>query len=148
MAMIKHMLLFLLVPAAAVLAQPGQGRGLDRMRSEPLNLTAEQQEQINELQTGFQKQAIDLRAEVQKLQLELREEIQADQPNKRAIDATLDKLSAKQAELHKLRVYHQLDVRALLTPEQRKTFDARQPGPGFGMGMECARRPGGRMHRW
>ena len=145
----KHMILFLLIPMAAVLAQPGQARGgFDKMRGEQLNLTAEQQEQIDELQTDFQKQAIDLRADLQKLQLELREQMQADQPNKRAIDATLDKLSAKQSELHKLRVYHQLDVRTLLTPEQRQIFDARPHRQDFGMGRERGHRPGGRMHRW
>ena len=147
--MIKRMIPFLFIPMAAVLAQPGQGLdGFNKRTGWQLNLTAEQQEQIGDLRSGFQKQAIDLRADVQKLQLELRDQMRADQPSKRAIDATLDKLSAKQGELHRLRVYHQLDVRVLLTPEQRQTFDSRPHGLGFGMDRERPPRRGGHMHRW
>ncbi|MFB0515283.1 MAG: Spy/CpxP family protein refolding chaperone [Candidatus Neomarinimicrobiota bacterium] len=133
--MIKKLLPFLLVSGTMVFAQSWYGPGMCRLLwNEDLKLTKEQQEQITKLGTQFQTQVIDLRADLQKLRLELQEQLRAVSPNKKAIDATLDKINAKQGAIQKLRVNHQLDVRAVLTPEQREIFDSRPFKRGFGKG--------------
>ena len=119
-------------------------RGPDQML--PHDLDPEQQEQIMKLRDEFQVQAIDLRADLQKLRLTLRQQMRADKPNIRAIHSTVDQIAAKQGALEKLRVNQRLKVRALLTPEQRRTFDARPFRHGkdhFG-----GRRSHGRRRGW
>jgi len=111
-----------------------------------LKLTPQQVEQIQKLRTASQTKAIDLRADLQKLRLELHGHMQADKPNKRTIDATLDKIAAQQAALEKLRVGHHLEVRALLTDEQKQIFDARPFGCGGGKGYRGHGRGWGK--RW
>lgn len=139
--MINKLLVATLLMTTVVMAQPGRGFGKARMGwDDQLKLTSQQVEQIQKSRTAFQTKAIDLRADLQKLRLELRGQLRADKPNKTAIDATLDKIAAQQAALEKLRVGHQLEVRALLTDEQKQIFDARPFGRGGGKGL--------RGHRW
>jgi len=134
--MINKLLVAALLITTVVMAQPGHGFGKARMGlDDQLKLTPQQVEQIQKSRTAFQTKAIDLRADLQKLRLELNGQIQADKPNKRAIDATLDKIAAQQAALEKLRVGHQLEVRALLTDEQKQVFDARPFGRGGDKGF-------------
>ncbi len=148
--MTNRLLIAALLMTTVVLAQQGRGFGKARMGlDDQLKLTPQQVEQIQKSRTAFQTKAIDLRADLQKLRLELRGQLQADKPNKRTIDATLDKIAAKQAALEKLRVEHQLEVRALLTDEQKQIFDARPYGYGCGMGDRgYFRGHGGRGKRW
>ena len=144
----KHNLMMALPLATLVLAQPrgGPGDGAEGPLKQ-LNLEPQQQEQIFQWRTEFQFQAIDLRADLQKLQLKLRDQMRRDKPNTRAINGTVDEMSAKQGALHKLRVNQRLKVRALLTPEQRQTFDSRPMGHhGGGFGDHHAQR--GRQRRW
>ncbi len=148
--MINRLLIATLLMTTVVLAQPGHGFGKARMGlDDQLKLTPQQVEQIQKSRTVLQTKCIDLRADTQKLQLELREQMRADKPNQKAIDATLDKIAAQQAALQKLRVGHHLEVRALLTPEQRLIFDARPYGYGRGMGDRgYSRGRGGHGKRW
>ena len=150
--MINRLLIATLLITTAAFAQPGRGFGMARPGlGDQLNLTPQQVEQIQKLRTKFQTECIDQRADLQKLRLELRGQMQADKPNKRTIDATLDKIAAKNAALEKLQVGHSLEVRALLTDEQKKVFGSRPFGRGRGMGMGFrAPRQGlrGRSWRW
>lgn len=150
--MINKLLTATLLMTAVVFAQPGRGFMVARMGwDDQLKLTPQQVEQIQKLRTAFQTKAIDLRADLQKLRLELREQMRAERPSKRTIDATIDKIVAKEGDLEKLRVGHRLDVRALLTDEQKQIFGARPFGRGGRMGMGFrAPRQGfrGRGGRW
>ncbi len=120
--MISKLLAATLVITSIVFAQPGLGFRAARMGlDDQLKLTPQQVEQIQKLRTAFQIQCIDLRA---------------DSPNRRAINATLDKIAAQRATLEKLQVGHHLEVRALLTDEQKKVFEARPFGRGIGMVMK------------
>ncbi len=133
--MINKLLAGLLLMTTVVIAQPGHGfRAVHPGLDNQLKLTPQQVEQIQKLRTAFQTKAIDLRANMQKLQLELREQMRADSPNRRAINATLDKIAAEKVALEKLQVGHRLDVRALLTDEQKQMFEARPFGRGGGKG--------------
>lgn len=139
--MIKYILLVPLTLASLVLAQPMGGMGDGNMRPmQELNLEPRQQKQIMALRTAFQSQAIDLRADLQKLELTLGNQMRADKPDTRAINGTVERLTAKQGALRKLRVHQQLDVRALLTPEQRQIFDHRLMGHHRGADHRAHRR--------
>ncbi len=133
--MINKLLVATLLMTTVVIAQPGRGFGKAHMGwDDQLKLTPQQVEQIQKSRTAFQTKAIDLRADLQKLRLDLHGQLRADKPNKKAIDATVDKIAAQQAALEKLRVGHQLEVRALLTDEQKQIFDVRPFGHGGGKG--------------
>ena len=115
------------------------GRGEMMMRE--LNLTKEQSDKIADLRDRQARRAIDLRAQIQTAQLDLRKLMRADTPDKAAIGRQIDKLSGLRAELQKSRIGTMLDVRAILTPEQREKmrdrmgmeFDEDGPhGPGEG----------------
>ncbi|UCH09337.1 MAG: Spy/CpxP family protein refolding chaperone [Fidelibacterota bacterium] len=145
--MMKKLIPLLLMPLAVTLAQPGLGFGArHKAWDKDLDLTKEQQEKITDLRTDFQKEAIDMRADMQKLRLELQEQMRTDKPNRKAIEATVDKITAQQNAIMKARVNTHLGVREVLTPEQREKFDARPMKQGFG--RERGLRPGRGFRRW
>ena len=152
--MINILLIATLLITTAAFAQPGRGFGMARPGlDDQLKLTPQQVEQIQKLRTAFQTKAIDLRANQQKLRLELNEQLRADRPNKKTIDATIDKIAAQRAALEKLQVGNRLDVRALLTDEQKEVFGylpfGRGGSRGIGMGFRAPRQGlRGRGGRW
>ncbi len=113
-----------------------------------LNLTTEQSDKIEALKLDFQKQQIDQRADVQKLHLEMKELMRADKPNRKAINSTLEKISGKQLVMKKMHVNHRLDVRELLTDEQKEIFDQHAMRKGHGrQGNGMGSRHGGHGFR-
>ena len=119
--MTKYLLTAMLASASLAFGQP-EGGGRDRP---DLGLDPEQQEQIVKLRDEFHVEAIDLRADLQKLRLTLRQQMRADNPIMRTINGTVDRIAAKWGSLEKLRIKQNIEARALLTPDQRRTFDAR-----------------------
>jgi Spy/CpxP family protein refolding chaperone len=117
-----------------------------------LQLTKEQREQIMEIRSNLQKQMIDLQADQKKLHLDLHEQLRKDKPNRKTIDATLAAINNKQGAIKKLHVDQHLQVREILTPEQRDKFDSRPIKSGRfdkGRGKRGRRHhPGGKMQRW
>jgi len=145
--MMKKLIPILLIAMTVAWAQPGRGFGHFGMAPDKgLNLTEKQQEQITKLHTQTQTKAIDLRADLEKLQLELRGQLRADSPNKKVIDATVDKIAAKRGALQKLHLNNHLEVRAVLTPEQRELFDSRSSKRGLSKGH--GHRKGHSFRRW
>ncbi len=117
----KYLLTAMLASASLAFGQPEGGH-----RNRPdLGLDPEQREQIVKLREDFQVEAIDLRADLQKLRLTLRQQMRVDNPNMRTINGTVDRIAAKQGVLAMLRIKQNIEARALLTPDQRRTFDAR-----------------------
>lgn len=119
----SYIAISLLVLMAGLSAQGRGGFGRGIGWNDDLNLTTEQIKQIDGFRTDFRKAQIDVRADMQKLRLELKELMQVDNPNQKAIDAQLEKIQDKELALEKLRVRHQLEVRSLLTDEQKVLFD-------------------------
>ncbi|MFC1550399.1 Spy/CpxP family protein refolding chaperone [Candidatus Neomarinimicrobiota bacterium] len=116
--------------SAVVLAQPEPGncanKGEHRAKlMDELNLTNDQQKQIDNLRESMQLKAIDMKADVQKLEIKLESEMKADNSSKKSIMAIADKLNAKRGELQRMHISHRFDVRQLLTVEQRQIFDSR-----------------------
>jgi len=113
--------------------------GRDMMMRD-LNLTKEQSDKIADLRDKQERRAIDLRAQIQTAQLDLRKLMRADKPDKAAIGKQIDRVSALRADLQKSRVGTMLDVREILTPEQREKMRGRMgmmdgdapPAPGEG----------------
>lgn len=120
-------------------AHPGEGmsRGEERSRHQDmmqkLDLTDEQSKKIEDIRYQHQKKAIALRADLESGRLDLGRLMRADQPDRRAIEAQIDKLSATRTTLEKDRVGQLLEMRAVLTPEQLKTWREMHGGMHRGM---------------
>ena len=106
-----------------------------------LNLTKEQSDKIADLRDKQERRSIELRAQIQTAQLDMRKLMRADKPDKAAIGRQIDKVSGLRADLQKSRVGTMLDVREILTPEQREKMRGRlglmdgdegPPAPGMG----------------
>ncbi len=99
----------------------GAGNGPQTMLSE-LNLTVEQEKQMQDLRFDRETVTIKLRAELQQERLLLRKLRQADDPNKKKLYAQIDKVGAIKIKMDKSRVDHMLKVRKVLTVDQFKVF--------------------------
>ena len=90
---------------------------------------------------------IDLRANLQKAELDMEPLMNADEPNRAAIEAQIDKVVAARAGLEKANSNFLLDIRMKLTPDQWKEIKNFRAEGGM---REMHRRwgqagPGGRM---
>lgn len=122
--------LALLLGGATAIAQPGPGQAAHKpagpaMRHqlmERLNLTDQQKEQIAKLRADFQKKMIAQRAKVQSLRVDMRTEIGSDDPDRATIEKISRNINDVQGQMKLDRIDHLFAVKAVLTPEQQKTF--------------------------
>lgn len=142
-----------LLGLAAVLAwqpalaqeKPAPPPGLGVMCKHIPNLTDEQKQKIEELQKAFLKEIQPLRNQLRSERFALMSLKTANNPDQKAINAKIDALAKLQAEIEKKEVAHLLQIRSLLTDEQRAAMEARlwfgRPGgkarPGLGKGRPC-----------
>ncbi len=144
----------LMLIAAGAVAQPGPGQHLMNCRETmqkslmgKLNLTDSQKDQISKLRYQFQKQQIQTRAKIADARLDLRQLLHSDSPDRSAVEKAVRAITDLQGQQKLNLVDHLFAVRAILTPEQQKTFKEFM-GPGaFGresMGMRGWMRGG--MH--
>jgi Spy/CpxP family protein refolding chaperone len=106
-----------------------------------LDLTPEQRDRITELHERQARKAIQARADLETARLDMRKLMRADTPDRRALDTQIDRIAGLEAGLRKDRVATLLDVRALLTPDQRKKLETMRDGawgrgPGWGGGWD------------
>jgi len=87
-----------------------------------LNLTDTQKDKITSLRESHQKAMIDLRAQVQKDMLDLKELKTNENPSRNDVLSAVEKLNKSKDAMALARANHQMDVREVLTLEQRKTF--------------------------
>jgi Spy/CpxP family protein refolding chaperone len=107
-----------------------------------LDLSARQKEQIQGIRQEQQRRMIQMRADIQKASLDLREMMRSENPNRSRIDAAIDRLAGLRADAHKARVATHLEVRSVLTEEQRRKL--REPSTERGSHRPRGqRRPGG-----
>ena len=90
-----------------------------RDRMAELNLSENQKERIAEVRESHQRERIQTQADLRLARLELRKLMRAEDPNQDAIDDQIDRMSSIRAEMMKSRVDQRLEVREILTPEQR-----------------------------
>ena len=93
-----------------------------------LDLTAEQRDKIADLHDRQARKVIGMRSEIRIAGLDLRKLLRAEQPNRVAIDGQIDKIAKLRADLRKAQVGTMLEIRAVLTPEQRKKLRDRMMG--------------------
>lgn len=125
-----------------LMAQPGKARGFYGW-SDQLDLTTEQIQEINKLRTDYMKSRMGAKTEVAVLRLELREMMMTDKPSQRKIDAKLNTIHTKKADLEKLWVRHRLNIRSQLTDEQQVHFVNRSMMGRGGFGRGNGRGSGG-----
>ncbi|MDQ7051351.1 MAG: Spy/CpxP family protein refolding chaperone [candidate division KSB1 bacterium] len=113
-----------------------------------LQLTDEQKAKMADLRLELQKEIAPLRAKLVALRTDLKLLLIEDNPNMRKIEARQSEISQVQEQISLARVRHQVKVRQMLTPEQRKKFDVFiLSGKKGKRGMhKHAGRPGPRMH--
>lgn len=110
-----------------------------------LNLTDAQKDKINSLREAHQKTMIDLRAQVQKDALTLKDLRLKENVSRQEVISAVEKLNKSRDAMALARANHLLDVREVLTPDQRKLLKDTFPGMmmrkhrgkmgGNGMGM-------------
>lgn len=113
---------------------------------EQLLITPEQVVKIRQESLNFRKAEILSRADLEVKRLELHSLLEAETPDRAAIDKSLRAANAAQFTVEKTAIDHQLAVRDLVTPEQRKKLEKMReefPHPGAGPGGPDAR---GMMH--
>ncbi len=126
--------------AGGLLAQPGPGgpQGLHPMPMlRGLNLTVEQQNQVQNLRLELQKKMLAYRGDLQKLQSELRLMVIDEKTSDKQIEKQLRKIQDLRLKMAIERTKHQRKIRALLTDEQKTLFDlhflsgqkGHKPGP-------------------
>jgi Spy/CpxP family protein refolding chaperone len=129
-------------PGVGMGREPGMGRGRGMgpgalMRE--LDLTEAQREKAADLHERALQKTVQLRADLASGRIELRRLMRTGSPDARAVDAQIDRLSALRGSIQKARVATMLELRGMLTPEQRKRFDAMHRegpmGPGMRRGM-------------
>jgi Spy/CpxP family protein refolding chaperone len=112
---------------------PGMGA---RMGADPgamllhgLDLTPEQQKKVADVHEGLQRQMIQNQADLRIAAMDLEKLMHAETPDQARIDAQIDKIAGLRTAMAKARVASLLEVRAMLTPEQLKKWQA---GPMMG----------------
>lgn len=132
--------------AATTYAQPGNGDGKHKRQCcvvpEGKNgcfgikgLTEEQQKKITSLREAHRKDMQSYRDQLGEKNAHLKTLLHADNPDRGAINKTIDEMGSLKTEMMKKSTTHQLDVRNLLTDEQKLEFDARGFGRGFDKGF-------------
>lgn len=97
-------------------------------------ITQEQLDKIDALHVEKLKENQQLRNQLNEKRARLRTLSTADQPDSKAIDATIDEMTVLRAAIQKNNMAKMQEIRQLLTDEQRVVFDARGPGKrGRGM---------------
>ncbi len=87
-----------------------------------LGLGAEVRDAIREISEGVREEKDRLHRTLRALHDEQRSLLGAEEPDEDAVLGLADRIGAAETELHKQRLREMLRIRALLTPEQRRTL--------------------------
>jgi Spy/CpxP family protein refolding chaperone len=126
----------------------GDGPGTAGRPFAALDLTEEQQEQLNALRLEHYKEMKPLRNQMEELRLKKRNLMSEDNADLKAVNKIIDEQTALSNKMQKLAAENRLETRQVLTEEQRMNLDqmrefgqgrqgrngnahAFRPGPGF-----------------
>jgi Spy/CpxP family protein refolding chaperone len=98
--------------------------------SRELKLTAQQRERLAGIRERQLRKRIQSRADLALERLDLRQLLRAESPSLAAIGAQIDRIARTRAELAKSRVAGLLEMREVLSPEQRRMLRERLDGMG------------------
>lgn len=137
-------------PRAEHPGMPGGNSGGDQDMSwhgmcQGMNLTDDQEKQLDKLKIEQQKEMLVIHSEMQGLRVNMKQLIVADKFDKKAVSQNASKISAAAGKIAELKANHMRKVRDLLTEDQRLKFDQKilsgRGGPGK-MGMPHKGGPG------
>lgn len=126
---IPAILLILTVGLLSANAQPKERKFDNKEKSHPLmylNLNEEQEAQAKTFFAEMQKQITPLKLDVKEKEIELEKLLIADQINEKAVFAKVDEISLIKAEIQKAHLKNKIQLRSILTDEQRILFDAKK----------------------
>lgn len=101
------------------------GSTLHDMVHADLNLSAEQDQKLDLIEQKYAEQRKAKEADIRAANRELATAIQAGHQDSPEVEAAIDHIHMAMGALQKLTVMHVFDMRAVLTPEQAKKFDAK-----------------------
>ena len=87
------------------------------------SLTDEQSKKIDKLRLSYKRNTYLLKAKLKQAKVELALLITEDEPNKSGISSKIDQITKLKKEKLHLKTNHKIDVRKLLTEDQRVQFD-------------------------
>jgi Spy/CpxP family protein refolding chaperone len=113
------------------------------------NLTDAQKKQIQDIRQEMEKAMVPLKAQLELKHAELNTLLVAEKPDKTAIDKKIDEIGTIRVQMGKKRIGNRLEIRELLTPEQRPKFDEQtlRPRGEFMKDWGEESGPGQRMER-
>lgn len=123
---------FGLLLSASALAQgqdqgQGQGQGMAQGKwwkkpriAEELQLTPDQDTQLEKIFTKSKPHLIDLRADLEKKQFDYEQEMQRDSTDRKAVESRIEAREEARAKLQKELSLMELDMKQVLKPEQRE----------------------------
>lgn len=120
--------------------EQGMGPGMDEGRAPPpfadLGLSDAQKAQLKAHHDKNEEAMIDMRGGLQKAEMRLRQALEAQPIDEAKLKAAREDLVKYQTQQIDFRIAHMRYFLSVLTPEQRKKFDASMPemGPGMGKG--------------
>lgn len=103
----------------------GYGYGLD--------LTDEQSEEIEKIWLAHRKEAQGLWNQMAELKVHQRTLMNAEKMDEKAINANIDKITALQNKIDKMRVKHMASLKNVLTEEQLEIVNSRRGAGNYGM---------------
>lgn len=103
-----------------------------------LKLSEDQKKKMKDIRMRTQKEILPLKNQLGEKKARLKTLTSADKPDMNEINKTIDEMSALKAEIAKKRVASRIEIRSILTEEQRLMFDSREGRKG---------KPGKKAHR-
>ena len=121
----------------------GQGYGRNYCLNAIPDLTDEQKTKIEDLRTAHMKEMQNFRNQMREKRAHLITLQTADKVDMKAVNSTIDEMTALKNQQMKSNAAHRQEVRNLLTDSQKVYFDAHAGNRGHGKGMGQGRRGGG-----
>jgi Spy/CpxP family protein refolding chaperone len=122
----KQLILLLVASVAFAMAQaPENFPWWERPIAQNLNLSPEQQKQIQATVREYRDRLIEQRASVQKAEARLQDEMNEDQVNEVRANDAIEKLVAARSEIARTFSQMSLKLRVVLTPQQWQKLRAR-----------------------
>lgn len=143
-----------LAASAEALPDLPEGKWWKRPRiAAEINLTSEQQSQIEKIFSRARPKLIDLKADLEKEQGDLQDALENENADRRVVASRVDAVENARAELQKARILMVLDIREVLKPEQWERLVRMQQEfrrhrrERFGRSLERRRPPAERPRR-
>ena len=154
-------LALLMVMCLTVSAQPQMNRGMRNFRgpqnnmwmnqnrqdpAKALNLTDEQKEAFKKIRLAMHKEILPIQNEIGEAEAHQKTLLSAEKPDLAAINKNIEKIGALRVEIAKIAMKHRLEMRSLLTDDQRMKFDAWNHGMRHPKGQRFGRPGMGMRH--